>query len=171
MRTLHAEIDECILSSISETKTCPMCHSEYSEKHPLGSVQLVNKINLQRLLSHIIMDDDKKWHCRKCSARLQTVTNYADIIAFDVEPLKRKYIHLTEISKVQSTLHLHEDVFKLFAVVEFKSSNKHFIAHIKRANGIWKTYDDLEKKVIRSRQCTSTPMAIIGVFYKKQSSE
>lgn len=168
LKKLLSEIDLSTLSSISETKTCPNCGCEYNEKSPLVNLQLVDKINLQRLSSYIVLENDKNWPCRMCDTRLQTVTNYAHIISFDVEPLKREFIHNIEICKVQQTLYIKGDIFKLFAVVEFKSAIKHFVAHVKRANDIWETYDDLKSDVIRSRKCTTTPMAIFAVFYQKQ---
>lgn len=45
LKKLLSEIDLSNLSSISETKTCPKCHSKYTEKSPLVNLQLVKKKN------------------------------------------------------------------------------------------------------------------------------
>lgn len=87
LKKLRSEIDLSNLSSISETKTCPKCHSKYTEKSPLVNLQLVKKKKLQRLSSYIVLEDDKNWPCRICNTRLLTFTNYANIITFDVDPL------------------------------------------------------------------------------------
>lgn len=98
---------------------------------------------------------------------MQASTSYGDIIAFDVEPLNKKDFSATAINQIQQTLHISEDVYKILGVVEYKPANNHFVAHVKRANSIWETYDDLTSEVIRSRKCATSPMLIFGVFYVK----
>lgn len=168
MKKLFSEIDSDLLSSVTEIRSCPKCQNDIEEKSPFGKVRFVDKISLQRLSSYLILEEDKNWRCRACNTRMETTLEYANLIAFDVEPAKERLIFLSKIDDVQEALHINEAVYNLFAVVEFKAEIRHFLAHVKRANGVWETYDDLKMDVIRSRKCTTTPMAIFAVFYNKQ---
>lgn len=171
LKYLFAEMDTLLLSSITEIKTCSECECTFQEKNAFGNNnRLYDKIDLKRLSKYIVYDDSMTCCCRKCNAQLFTTMNYSDIIVFDVEPLSDKYLHHTKINEMQAKLHMKENIYELFAVVEFKPSIVHFVAHVKRADETWESYDDLQKEVIRSRECTTTPIYIFAVFYKKMKT-
>lgn len=164
---LLTDIDSNLLCSVTAKRQCSQCHYEIEDKHAFGKLRFIDKVHLQRLSSYLVLNEDRNWQCRECDSRMLTMLEYANIIAFDVEPTRTKFYYSTTIDMVQQTLHINESVYMLFAVVQFKSENEHFLAHVKRANGVWETYDDLETRVIRSKNCTKRPMMIFAVFYKK----
>lgn len=170
LKSLFADIDSSFLYSLKEINTCPKCDYTFEEKNAFANnKQLFYKIDLKHLSKYIRYKDTTS-RCRKCMARLQTTVQYSNILAFDVEPLTKEAISQIKINDVQKKLHMNENVYDLFAVVEFKetiSGVHHFIAHIKRADGTWETYDDLKKAAVRSRHCATTPISIFAVFYKK----
>lgn len=167
LKKLLQDIDGGVLLSASDTKTCTACRIATTDEWPLMRLQLVHtKINLKRLSSYII-PHDRVWTCRKCNENMQATMTYGDIIAFDVEPLTSNLISTTQINNIQQTLHINEDIYKLFGVVEYKQSIRHFIAHVKRKNDIWETYDDLKSEMVRSRKCATNPMVVFAVFYMK----
>lgn len=168
LKSLFADMDSLLLSSITEINPCSECDCTFEDKNALGNNnRLYDKIDLKRLSKYIAYDDSMSWRCRKCNAQMLTTVNYSDIVVFDVEPLSGKHLHQTKINEVQAKLHMNGNIYELFAVVEFKPSAVHFVAHVKRANETWESYDDLQKEVIRSRKCTTTPIHIFAVFYKK----
>lgn len=167
LEKLLTDIDSNLLCSVTEKRKCPQCHYQIEDNHALGKLRFIDKVHLQRLSSYLVINEDRNWHCRECDLRMLTTLEYGNIIAFDVEPTHRRFYYSTSIDMVQQTLHINESVYMLFAVVQFKPAIDHFLAHVKRSNGVWETYDDLEKDVKRSKNCTKTQMMIFAVFYRK----
>lgn len=165
LKKLLLEIDGGILCSITIRRSCVLCRREYNDHQPLMELKFVNKINLKRLSQYIVLGSKNTSDCRKCRNRLRASVEYGNIIAFDVEPLTEKYITKTIIEEIQDTLHIDDRIYKLFGVVEFVRSNIHFKAHVKRSNGIWETYEDLQKEITRTKTCSTTPMVVFAVFY------
>lgn len=164
LKKMLLDIDDGILSSMLVKRICAACNREFVDRHALMELKFVDKINLKRLSNYINLAV-RNAECRKCGNRLETIVEYGNVLAFDVEPLTEKHMTTSTIDDIQQTLHIEDRVYKLFGVVEFLKANNHFIAHVKRSNGVWETYDDLQKEVSRSKNCSKKPMVVFAVFY------
>lgn len=102
VKSLFADMDSLLLSSIKKIKTCSKCDYTFQEKISLANNSILyDKIDLKRLSKYIVYDDNMNWRCRKCNKQLQATVEYSDILVFDVEPISKQYMHQTKIKDVQ----------------------------------------------------------------------
>lgn len=162
--------DNHILGSIRIQKTCNMCTERNDSNNqsqttlPIVPTEL-SGLQLEDIESYIMNSHDRISYCTLCIRQLSITRTYANIVALDVEA----DIHvLSKISDIKATIHLDNITYDLFGVVQFNPSNDHFVAHIKRRNGSWQTFDDLKGRIQTLSNITNVKMYVFMVFYMKR---
>lgn len=154
--------------SLCERKVCESCKytevDRYARFVPLDLAPLegrpIDFRFLQGLIKPLQATDQK---C-KCGTTLIKKREANKIIVFDAdEPLPdltqtRDTPHITlpscSIDQIAQRIMMDEQFFNLHAVLCYSYERKHFYAKVKRLNGNWELYDDLEHqaKIVRSDQ-------------------
>lgn len=152
-----------IFGSIQAQTSCETCKTDKNQEvFPLVPVDL-RGLQLGDIDSYIM---DRVPFCTICSHRLSITREYAPIVAFDVEPQNPSVV---KISDIKATINLDNTTFDLYSVIQFNPANRHFLAHIKRRNGLWQTFDDLKGRVQTLSHITNTYMHVFMVFYIKRN--
>lgn len=115
----------------------------------------LNRIDVRNVHKTIIPMKLKQ-RCR-CCKQLSNLTHIPqDIIAFDTEGA----VENVSLADIQTNLVVESLRFELLGVVEHKSSNKHFIARVRR-NNTWFTFDDLNPPAKISTLCVQRLVLIL----------
>lgn len=157
------------LSSMARKYTCARCKIEKNDHVPFIPVTLsaINKIKLNHFSRYINTKEYNLPQCDVCKNKMHLTKEYSDLLAFEIEPLLQKQFEKQSISNVQDEIQMNNSTYKLYAVVEYIVEAKHFIAHVKRKNGIWQSFDDLEPKVMCNKNIEKIPMNMFSLFYLK----
>lgn len=162
-----ADIDGGNISSIKKIKNCTNCSIEilsYSNLMPLRVTPGKN-IELKKLQKYIRVEDERAFNCRKCGKPVHVEIFYQNILALEVEATTATRLSSDMISDIPHTINIGGYFYNLFAVIQ--QLPNHFVAHVKRTNGIWQTYDDLLPKMVCSKNITTKHMDIAMLFYIK----
>lgn len=106
--------------------------------------------------------------CSSCLIDMTLTKEYGDLLVFETEPLLSKYFFKEQIANVQNEISIADQMYQLYAVIEFDIVSEHFIAHVKRRNGIWQTFDDMKGHVLCNKKTENTSMNIFILFYLKK---
>lgn len=161
------------IASVETSKHCSTC--EYTDVN--FSALIPMKISVTKQMKpmdierYITVNHGTVFTCKKCGNHSIASQEFKNVIAFDVEPNlgSDKY----RISQLKENICVRGEVYALFGVIEkiLVQENPpvhHFIAHVKRQNGVWQTVDDLKNDIIISRQVASSSMSIFLLFYIKK---
>lgn len=153
------------LSSYTLAANCEVCQERKRIQRPLMplSVNIEQPILLQDIQSMFI-NDEHTIRCPKCQRKMSCNREFNQIVAFEVEPTKHEHTMPHNLSNIQDEIMLENKSYKLFGMIEFDAAAQHFIAHVKRKNDIWETYDDLDAKK-RNRKFTDDAKIIFMLFY------
>lgn len=136
---LHSKLTENsnILASIVKTKSCISCNKK-TDRFVAAVPLRINGINLVNIQTAIMDSKERSVKCEVCHCKMNKQTKYRNILAFEVAGCQGK-----KISEIQEYIELSDAVYGLFGVIEHQFDIEHFIAHVKRENGFWQTFDDL----------------------------
>lgn len=153
------------LSSYVSIANCEVCRQSEKVSRPLMPifVNLEQRVSLNNIQSMII-NNERSIRCRKCNEKMKCDREINSVIAVEVEPTNSKYSALHKLSDIQNEIILENKTYKLFGVIEFIASARHFVAHVKRMNNMWETYDDLDAKK-SSRKFDDNYKNIFMLFY------
>lgn len=157
------------IASIERTNECTECsytYVSYSVLMPMY-VSIHGDVDLINIERYITMNDDIVFSCRKCGNNSIITQRVNNIIAFEVEPLVRKRKKQYTISQLKENISVHGESYTLFGLIEYISTIEHFVAYVKRNNGVWQSIDDLKNEIESSKRITSTPLYISMLFYVK----
>lgn len=154
------------LSSYTLAANCEHCQESKRIQRPLMPlrVNIQQPISLDDIQSMIIINDEHTTRCPKCQRKMAYNRELNKIVAFEVEPTKHEYTMPHNLSNIQDEIMLENKPYKLFGTVEFDAAAHHFIAHVKRKNDIWETYDDLHTEKA-GRKFTNNAKNIFMLFY------
>lgn len=131
-------------------------------------ISIHSNINLTEIERYISVNDKISFTCRECGKNSIVSKRFHNIIAFETEP----YVHHRGkkycISQLKEEICVNGDIYTLLGVIENNPIIEHFVAYVRRNNGIWQSIDDLKNKIDTSKRITITPMLIYMLFYKKQ---
>lgn len=97
--------------------------------------------------------------CKECFSQLDTHILLNDVLVVNIEmAYPNKDIYDFELEKISKHIIFEQQRFEFRAAIEYSSN--HFIAHIKRNNQVWETYDDL-----KSLNVQKTPKSFYSVQY------
>ena len=153
------------LGSISIEKSCQNCQIQIKRTLPIVPLDL-RSLNgdLKHLDNYILRRYENVTFCDQCSNQMIVVKKYGNILAFDVEPYDN-FSRASKICEIEEIIVMDEKNYELFAVIEHKQLGRHFIAHVRRLNNRWDTYDDLDTKVKSSVKTPNVFMYPFMVFY------
>lgn len=167
--------DGMMMASVKRKKQCATCSYEnisHSALTPIR-VSVSRDTRLENIERYIITNDDGMApECRACGNHLTISEEFGNIIAIEAEPLShnstrqmRKY----EIQQLKEKICIKGELYQLFGIIQYIPQIKHFVAHIKRNNGVWQTVDDLETEVKTTKKIEEIPMHIFMLFYIRQT--
>lgn len=134
------QIGENIATAI-ELKICSNCKTTRGKILPflaIGSDD-VDLCNIQKSISPGRQDR----LCSDCKRQCTIDKVYNDILVLEVEPIIDIPLQRSvAIENLTDTITVGTK-YKLFAVIQFVPKINHFLSHVKRKSGTWKTYDDL----------------------------
>lgn len=114
---------------------------------------------------------DSNEKCKVCAEYLKIELHPRDVVFLDVEKVTyneetKKYVNKkTEISKISSGIRFGNFLFELKGVIEHVGmKGGHFVAHMKRPDGKYETYDDLN-----TFKATKPPknVSVVALIYTK----
>lgn len=163
-------LDGAKLSSKTNTCTCTYCNETNIVQSPLVPVTLSTraKINLETF-SKVIAPEEcfSRCKCANCGNEMEVTTEYGSLLAFEIEPLLKNQMEKTQISAIQNEIYMNGQAYKLYAVIEFNDRLEHFLAHIKRKDDVWQTFDDVKKHVKCLKRIETLSMYAFMLFYMK----
>lgn len=154
-----------LLQSSEIWRECDTCTFR-SEIISRTFVPLQLNINLRDIQKFIKFNDSKK-KCQNCCGMTKFSRRVNDVIVFDTEPTNYNNIiresYMIGLEDLPTTVIVDGRRFILKGTVEY--TNRHFVAHVRRNDGEWQTYDDINYAKIRK-----TPKRIFPVqlFYVMQ---
>lgn len=109
--------------------------------------------------------------CIQCkSTSVDTSFSFSKIVMFDLLLYKVQKIKLNSINDIPTQFVLFNTTFEFVGCIEFvgncKLSLQHYVAHIKRKNNIWETYDDLLAK-IEKPNCNKKRKVQVIIYIQK----
>lgn len=146
------DVSESIYS-LREENVCPSCNYTQNERFVRFVPLDVNVIDLKNLQVSIQPLRPTRQKC-KCGTTLTRQRKANKIIGFDVdEPIPdlspRDVMHLTlpsnSINEITQKINFDGKELHLYAVLCYTYARKHFYSKVKRQNGNWELYDDLER--------------------------
>lgn len=166
--------DQYRIASAKTTKRCMNCEyvfERFSACLPFFA-SIHTNVNLTNLQQYISNDGVTASTCRECGKQALISRTLGNVIAIETEPTThrtkwKKY----KISDLKEKLCVDESVYTLFGLIErvsLSDEKGHFVAYVKRNNGVWQKVDDIENKIVASRSITMTPMFIYMMFFIKE---
>lgn len=145
------------LCSYTINARCRDCHEKKKILRPLVPllIDMEQPIPLHDIQSRII-PYDRNIRCQKCQIHMKCDRAMNKIIALEVEPTNPQHTTLYKLSSIQNEILLENKSYRLFGTIEYNALAHHFIAHIKRKNDVWETYDDLDAKKATKNSKTAT---------------
>lgn len=132
-----------IIGSLIESKICINCEVTKDKVLPFLAVNIIN-LDLKNIQKSYELNILKERSCINCKGKCTFNQIFNNILALEVEPKNDIAIQKKiSIENLAPTINVGK-LYKLYAVVEFDPTLKHFTSHVKRINGKWKTYDDLK---------------------------
>lgn len=139
--------------SVDEINVCEACDVEIGNRKKHNTVPIdLNVAGITDVQSCLktTAKRSKTEKCPTCQKFLTVKRIPSRILFVDVENqfsfLEKPHI---EFSKITQRIRYGRRNFSLKSVIEFIPNQKHFIAHIKRNDGNWETFDDLSHLVTR----------------------
>lgn len=155
-----------VLSSRERIEKCSSCGNEKRTESPFANF-LYDDFDFEAVQLSIVPERIRV--CDACLKKTSVIEDeFHDVVVIDCEPLLECQRKRTTISSIQKQIHLNENEYELLATVQFEPEPDHFIAHIKRKNNEWETYNDLDQT--RAHTNTNEEMFIFLLFYKKKSN-
>lgn len=158
------------IASHKKTRCCTECNYvdvNYSAMMPLH-ISMNSDVNLVDIERYISLDNSIAFKCRGCGKNSIVSHEFKNIIAFEVEPLVHKRMKKYTTSQLKDKICVDGEIYNLFGLIENIPVIQHFVAHVKRNNGIWQSIDDLKNEIGTSKRINATPMYIFMLFYIKQ---
>lgn len=151
------------MTSVTENRVCLSCDETDTKDLPFIPFNL-SKFEVQNIMSSLSLYYDDTETCGGCGHKLQLTRSPKDILAFETFGLASS-IKLGDIMK---NIAVDGQSYIVYAVIEFKKTNEHFVCHLFR-NNIWHCYDDLKP----NKEYNSTKKGIdayIIIFIKDHQS-
>lgn len=144
--------------SYSRVKHCNSCSNSVLSRRVFIDINLElfasETVSIQDLNEHINIDllcEVKKSKCTTnlCSGMIEIDTTFSEVVVIDLQLIDEKLNKIFSINEVPQELDLRGIKYKIFAMAEYiKKSGEtigHYIAHVRRFNNQWETYNDLLK--------------------------
>lgn len=154
-----------LLQSMMEYKKC-VCSFETPKTGKSFIPINLNSLDISNVQQSIAFSN-KIVNCPVCNASLSIFRDLNQIIAFDIENVDENGMQEEiKISEISQNIDVQGKKYVLRGVVEYKS--KHFVAHVRRNDGTWETYDDL-----KPAKPSKPPTQIIAVmlFYSMSAEK
>lgn len=115
--------------------------------------------NLQSYVDTDVLTIGDENLCPKCESELDMQILLNNILVIHIElAYPNTLIHKVEMSKISGEITIHDKQYEFRAAIEYGA--KHFVAHVKRNNGVWQTYNDL-----KSPHTQKPPKSFYSVLY------
>lgn len=138
-----------VIFSMKTKTVCGECNSITNEKiHKYVPMRFVGewKTIIGDIQAFTEFDSFNSEMCPKCSILLDSHITYNDVVVIHIEMAYPDTLpHLIEMDKISNYILLSDKLYEFRAAVQYTSN--HFIAHIKRNDDVWQTYDDLKSSV------------------------
>lgn len=140
-----------VIFSMKTKTVCGECNFITNEKiHKYVPMRFVGewKTIIGDIQAFTELDSFNSEICPKCSILLDSRITYNDVLHIHIEMAYPDALpHLIEMEKISNYILLSDKLYEFRAAVPVQYTSNHFIAHIKRNDDVWQTYDDLKSSV------------------------
>lgn len=122
-----------------------------------------------RDIEKYIKFNDNKKKCANCRGMTKLLRRLNDVIVFDTEPTNYDTInresYMIGLDDLATTIAVDDRRYILKGIVEY--THRHFLAHVRRNDGEWETYDDMNYAKTRKTPKRIMPVQLFYVIRGK----